>query len=654
MPYYSDELIDQVREANDIVDVIGQYVGLKKTGSGYVGLCPFHNEKTGSFHVNRNNQFYHCFGCGAGGNVFTFLMNYENLTFPEAVKTLADRAGIPLPERQMSKEERARADKRSRLLEINREAAKFYFALLRGPDGAVAMDYFRGRQLTEETMQKWGLGYTGSHSNALYRYLKGRGYEDRDLVDSGLIAIHERRGAHDKFWNRAMFPIMDAGGKVIAFGGRVMGDGEPKYLNSPETMIFSKSRTLFGLFLAKRTRRPQMILCEGYMDVISMHQNGFDNTVASLGTALTEGHAQILKRYTRQVYLSYDSDQAGIRAALRAIPILKDAGISCKVINMQPYKDPDEFMKNLGPTVYEERIREAENSFLFTIRMMERDYQMDDPESNTEFFRQVALRISHFSEEIERSNYIQAVADRYHRTEESIRQLVVHMASQEGILARKKPMRQAGEDVFAPNANSGNYDANAFAMADAYADAQEEMMVSYGGGSGRGTDPGMDLSPERAARERPGRRSKSREVGMRQSQRLLLTWITEDLAVYRAVKPYLDPADFEEGVYREVAQEVWSQSEQGGVSPARIMDHFQEGDEGIQREVARIFNTTVGNLTDRTDRVKALRETLLRIKRAAMDRKRRSKNAADPDFLTQLICDKKKLQELEHISIDLK
>ena len=649
MPYYSDELIDQVREANDIVDVIGQYVGLKKTGSAYVGLCPFHNEKTGSFHVNRGKQFYHCFGCGAGGNVFTFLMNYENMTFPEAVKTLADRAGIALPEHRMSKEDRARADKRSRLLEINREAAKFYFAVLRGKDGATAMNYFRDRQLTEETMQKWGLGYTGSHSNALYRYLRGKGYEDRDLVDSGLIAISERRGAHDKFWNRAMFPIMDAGGKGIAFGGRVMGEGEPKYLNSPETMIFNKSRTLFGLFLAKRTRRPQMILCEGYMDVISMHQNGFDNTVASLGTALTEGHAQMLKRYTRQVYLSYDSDPAGIRAALRAIPLLKDAGISCKIINMQPCKDPDEFMKKLGPDAYEERIKAAENSFMFTIRMLEREYQMDDPESNTEFFRQVALRISRFPEEIERGNYIQAVADRYHRSAESIRQLVVHMASQEGILARRKSADKADKGAFSLNRSQRDPDEDAFAMADAYARAQDETEAAY-----RGSDPGMDLSPARAARKGPGQRSQPRETGMRQSQRLLLTWITEDPEIYRVVKPYLEPMDFEEGVYRDVAEEVWSQSEQGGVNPARIMDHFQEGDEGVQREVARIFNTTVGRLTERTDRIKALRETLLRIKRAAMERKRRKGNAVDPDFLTEMIRDKKKLQELEHISIDLK
>lgn len=635
MPYYSDEIIEQVREANDIVDVIGQYVGLKKTGSGYVGLCPFHNEKTGSFHVNQSHQFYHCFGCGAGGNVYNFLMKYENMTFPEAVKSLADRAGIVLPERQMSREEQARADKKSLLLEINREAAKFYFALLRSEEGAAARDYFKSRGLTEETMQAWGLGYTGSHSNALFRYLKGKGYEDRDLVDSGLIAIHERRGPHDRFWNRAIFPIMDQRSKVIAFGGRIMGEGEPKYLNSPETMIFNKSRTLFGLFLAKKTRRQQMILCEGYMDVISMHQNGFDNTVASLGTALTEGHAQILGRYTRQVYLSYDSDQAGVKAALRAIPILKNAGIRCKVINMQPYKDPDEFMKNLGPAAYEKRIEEAENAFMFSIRMLERDYQMDDPESNAEFFKEVALQISHFPEEIERSNYIRAVADKYHRSADSINQLVIRMASCEGLLMEKRK-RTAGS----------------FAMADAYAEAEDEMEAAYREANG-GYDPGMDLSPDRVMQGGARERGKPRERGVRQSQRLLLTWITGDPAVYRAIKAYLGPEDFEEGIYRQVAGEVWSQAEEGEVHPARIMDRFQEEDEETQREVVKIFNTTVGGLTERTDQSKALKEILFRIKRAAMDRKREKGNTADPNFLTEMIEEKKKLQEMKHISIDL-
>ena len=379
MPYYSDELIEEVRSRNDIVDVIGSYVRLKKKGSTYFGLCPFHNEKTGSFSVSPNKQMYYCFGCGAGGNVFTFLMQYENFTFGEAMQSLADRVGIELPQQEMTSAQRREADRRTRLLEINKEAAKYFYTLLRSPRGQKAYQYFKKRELSDETMQKFGLGYSDQYSDDLYRYLRKKGYDDDILKDSGLITIDEVRGGHDKFWNRAMFPIMDVHNRVIGFGGRVMGDGEPKYLNSPETRIFDKSRNLYGLNIARTTRKNQLLLCEGYMDVIALHQAGFDNAVASLGTALTSGHANLLKRYTKEVYLTYDSDGAGVKAALRAIPILKEVGIVTKVINMRPYKDPDEFIKALGAEEYQKRIDEAENSFLFEIRIMQENYDMNDP-----------------------------------------------------------------------------------------------------------------------------------------------------------------------------------------------------------------------------------------------------------------------------------
>ena len=344
MAYYSDELIEEVRSRNDIVDVISGYVRLTKKGSTYFGLCPFHNEKTGSFSVSPNKQMYYCFGCGAGGNVFTFLMQYENFSFPEAMEALAERAGIELPKQEMSAQAKKEADKRQILLEINKAAGKYYYMLLRSEHGKQAYEYFKKRELSDATMQKFGLGYSDKYSDDLYRYLRKLGYDDAILKESGLVSIDEVRGGHDKFWNRAMFPIMDVHNKVIGFGGRVMGDGEPKYLNSPETKVFDKSRNLYALNFARQTKKPQMLLCEGYMDVIALHQAGFDNAVASLGTAFTSGHASLLKRYTKEVYLTFDSDGAGIKAALRAIPILKEVGLTAKVINMKPYKDPDEFI----------------------------------------------------------------------------------------------------------------------------------------------------------------------------------------------------------------------------------------------------------------------------------------------------------------------
>ncbi len=317
---YSDDIIEEVRMKNDIVDVISQYVRLTRRGSSYFGLCPFHNEKTPSFSVTPSKQMYYCFGCGAGGNVYNFIMQYENYSFGEALSHLAERAGVELPKIEYSKEAREKAEKSATLLEINKKAAQYFYYQLRREGGKNAYDYLTGRGLSEETISKFGLGYSDKYSDDLYKYLKSQNYSDELLRESGLFNVDERQGMYDKFWNRVIFPIMDVNNRVIGFGGRVMGDGKPKYLNSPETRIFDKSRNLYGLNIARTTRKNYLILCEGYMDVISMHQAGFTNAVASLGTALTSGHASLVKRYTQEVLLLYDSDEAGIRAALRAIP----------------------------------------------------------------------------------------------------------------------------------------------------------------------------------------------------------------------------------------------------------------------------------------------------------------------------------------------
>ncbi len=589
MPYYSDDIVEEVRSRSDIVDVISHYVNLQKKGSQYFGLCPFHNEKTGSFSVSPQKQMYYCFGCGAGGNVFSFLMNYENMTFKEAVEELAQRAGVTLPQREMTYQERQRADRRSRLFEINKEAAAYYYKMLRSDAGKQAMEYFIKRELTPDTMHKFGLGCTSKYSDSLYKYLRDKGYEDDILKDCGLITIDEKRGGHDKFWNRAMFPIFDANGKVVAFGGRVMGDGEPKYLNSPETEIFNKSKTLFGLYFARKTRREQFILCEGYMDVISLHQAGFDNAVASLGTALTEGHAGILKRYVKDVYLSYDSDGAGQKAALRAIPILKSAGISCRVINMSPYKDPDEFIKNLGAEEYEKRIQNAENSFMYQIRMLQGKYDMTDPEKKSDFQKEAArMIVTEFPTQLERENYTESVAARFNIPREALSRYILELG-QSGITAKREPNQQAEQK--------------------------------------RGIKPKDD--------------------GMKMSQRLLLTWIVETPEIYTKIRPYVNPEDFEDGVYRTVATEVFKYCDENNpVDTARIVDLFMEDEE--RKTVAALFNTTVGELTDNSDLSKALKETLLRIKKHSLELAQ--KNGAD---FKSLIEGKQTLQRLERLNISI-
>lgn len=579
MPFYSDDLVEEVRSRSDIVDVISQYVKLHKRGSNYVGLCPFHNEKTGSFTVSASKQMYYCFGCGAGGNVITFLMNYENATFPEALQELADRAGVALPKQETSAEAKRQADKRSRLLEIQKEAAKYYYALLRNPRGKLAYEYFRKRELSDETMRKFGLGYSDKYSDDLYRYLSSKGYDDTLLKESGLVTFDEKCGGHDKFWNRAMFPIMDVRGKVIGFGGRVMGEGEPKYLNSPETMIFDKSRNLYALNLARSTKKPQMLLCEGYMDVIALHQAGFDNAVASLGTAFTAGHAGLLKRYTKEVYLTFDSDGAGIKAALRAIPILKEVGLTAKVIHMEPYKDPDEFIKALGADEYQKRIDEAENSFFFELRVLEQNYDMRDPESKTAFHNEVARRLLGFSEELERENYITATAERYHISYEQLRKLV-NMLGAKGLGAQS---------------------------------AQAE-----------------------AVRQKSGMNHKNkREDGNHQAQKLLLTWLVDRPQLYDQVKNEIAPEDFTEELYRKVAALLYEQYENGTANPAQIISTFSDEEE--QRIVAGLFHARLPELTSPQEQEKALRDVIARMKRDSLEAHKEQVDATNLEEMQRFI-----------------
>ncbi len=593
MAYYSDELIEEVRSRNDIVDVISGYVRLTKKGSTYFGLCPFHNEKTGSFSVSPNKQMYYCFGCGAGGNVFTFLMQYENFSFPEAMEALAERAGIELPKQEMSAQAKKEADKRQILLEINKAAGKYFYMLLRSEHGKQAYEYFKKRELSDATMQKFGLGYSDKYSDDLYRYLRKLGYDDAILKESGLVSIDEVRGGHDKFWNRAMFPIMDVHNKVIGFGGRVMGDGEPKYLNSPETKVFDKSRNLYALNFARQTKKPQMLLCEGYMDVIALHQAGFDNAVASLGTAFTSGHASLLKRYTKEVYLTFDSDGAGIKAALRAIPILKEVGLTAKVINMKPYKDPDEFIKALGAEEYQKRIDAAENSFMFEIRILEQKYDMKDPEGKTAFQTEVAKKLLDFTTELERNNYMEAVADKYHMSFEALRNLVNQLGTQGGLVKERTPLKSGLNE-----------------------------------------------------------KKHKKEDGMKQSQKLLLTWLIEYDNLYDKIKDIITPEDFTEDIFRKVAELLYEQKKSGTVNPAQIISLFAEEEE--QREVAELFHARIHEVDSAAERDKALKETILRVKDNSISCRSAHLAPTAIQGLQQIVADKRTLQNMEkmHISRD--
>ena len=588
--YYPDEVIEEVRSSNNIVDIIGGYVRLQKKGSSYFGLCPFHNEKSPSFSVSPNKQMYYCFGCGAGGNVFTFIMEYENQTFPEAVKILADRAGIALPEAELTEEQKRERNKRQLLLEINKTAANYFYYLLNGDQGQQAREYLENRRLSKETQIHFGLGYASKYSNDLYLYLKKKGYQDQILKETGLLTYDEKRGAHDKFWNRVMFPIMDVNNRVIGFGGRVMGDGTPKYLNSPETMLFDKSRNLYGLNYARTSRKPYMIICEGYMDVIAMHQAGFTNAVASLGTAFTAQHSILLKRYTQEVRLAYDSDGAGQKAALRAIPILKSAGINVRVIHMDPYKDPDEFIKNLGTETFQERIDAAESSFMFEISVLEKNYKQSDPEGRASFMKAMARRLLEFPQELERNIYIDAIAGRYGIASEELKRMV-----------------------------------NSFG-----ASMSREQVEAA-------------IYQQQEREEMPAKKRVEKEDSVLTAQKFFLTWLIEEPSIYDKTKDYINEDDFVEPLYHHVAALVFEELRATGqVMPARILNQFEDVEE--QKTAASLFNTRLKTDDDPAVREKALNETVKRIKKNSLELKSRSvREIAD---LQKIIKEKAQLQKL--------
>lgn len=581
--YYSDEIIEEVRTRNDIVDVIGASVKLQKRGSSYFGLCPFHNEKSPSFSVSGQKQMYYCFGCGAGGNVITFVMNYENYTFQEALKFLADRAGISLPEEEDSQQNRERRNKRDLLLQVNKDAANYFYVQLRSERGKQGYEYLSGRALTDETIRHFGLGYSNKTAADLAAYLRQKGYSDELLMEAGLCTYDERFGFHDKFWNRVMFPIQDVNHRVIGFGGRVMGDGKPKYLNSPETPVFDKSRNLYGLNFARTSRAGNFILCEGYMDVIAMHQAGFTQAVASLGTAFTSGQASLIRRYVDEVLLAYDSDGAGVNAALRAIGILKEVGLSGRVINMEPHKDPDEFIKAEGRDAFAERIKKAEDGFLFEIRILRRGFDVEDPAQKTKFEMELARRLSQIENEIERENYLTVTAREYYIDPEILRRMVKSLAAAG---AQVKPVER-------PKISSG--------------------------------------------------KKQTAEDNRKKTQRMLLTWITDEPEIYNKIKKYIQAADFTDELYSRVAGLLFDELEAGRCNPAGIISKFEDEEE--QRRVAALFHTRLPGIDNEAQKEKALHDIVCAVKQYSYEYYA-ERQGTDLNALQQVIASKRALEEL--------
>ena len=564
--YFPQELIDQVQQNNDIVDVINEYIPLTKKGANYVCLCPFHQDSNPSLTVSRQKQLFKCFACGEGGNVITFLQKYDAKSFVEAVQTLADRAGIKLPENYQSEYSKEKQDQKQRLIDCNIEAARYFYALLRSDDGKKGLEYFKKRELSDETMKKFGLGYSNVNGKDCIAYLKNQGFKDKEIIDAGIGVYDERNGLRAKFWNRVMFPIKNQAGKVIGFGGRVLGEGEPKYLNSPETPVFNKSTNLYAFDLAKASRSAYFILCEGYMDVIALHQAGFNMAVASLGTAFTPGQANIIRRYVKDVYLSYDSDGPGVKAAIRASKICREYGLSCKVIDMSPYKDPDEFIKALGRDEYQKRIDEAKNAFIFEIGVLRKQYDSSDPDANTRYDNEVAALLAEMKDEVQRTNYIKACAKEMGISESTLSDMVAKEAGK---------VRRFSEPV---HEKSGIHE--------------------------KKDDPNI------------------------KAQQLMLTYLAEYPSIYPQLEKIITPEDFTDETCREVAVRFFEDIKNGNASPARMVSMFE--DEEIQNKVSDMFTGYLNGIEGREEKEAALVDIIYKIKANSLEEMKNSGQSVDP------------------------
>lgn len=568
--YYSDEVVEEVRTANDIVDVISEYAGLKKAGNSYKCCCPFHTEKTPSFTVSREKQMYHCFGCGVGGNVFTFVMKYENFTFPEAIEYLAKRAGISLPEKEMTDDEKKKQSWKSMLYEVNKSAAAyFHYLLTKTERGKIGLKYFKDRGFSDETITKFGLGYADIYRDDLYKYLKSKGYSFDLMRAAGLVKHNEKYGPQDTFWNRVIVPITDINGKIIGFGGRVLGDAKPKYINTEETEIYQKSRTLFAMNIARHSRKKGVILCEGYMDAISMHQAGYDNAIATLGTALTSQQAGLIKRYTSDVYLAYDGDEAGIKATMRAIGILRNLDLSQKVINLNPHKDPDEFIKTEGLEAYEERVRDATLGRMFEIQVIEKDYDLNDPEDKTKFMKAAGRLLAGINDSTERSNYIDTVASKYYVNRSELAKIVTEVG-----------MAGLAESSLAES-------------------------------SGR-------AEPEEIPR-RVQQREKKEINPAEENEKYLLTLMVNEQYLFDKLAKVISEKDFTEDVIKGVARSIFEQyREKGEVIPANILNNFTDAES--QEKVSEIFTKDLEFDTTPSILEKVLTDLIIKIKMNNIDK----------------------------------
>lgn len=544
--WISDDLFSEICSENDIIDYVSKYTQLKKTGRDYMGLCPFHNEKTPSFHVNREKQLFHCFGCGASGNLVQFVMRTENIAYPDALEILADRAGIALPENGVYDDEKS--EKKKQVLEMNKLAARFFYNCLKDEKiGAEGREYFKNRRITWKTITSYGLGFApySKTKTALVDYLKDKGYTEEQMKDASL-AIERDGKVMDKFRNRVMFPIIDVRGNVIGFGGRVMhnqkdinGFNIPKYLNSSETAAFDKGRNLFSLNMAKNSKSTELILCEGYMDVISVYQAGITNIVATLGTAITENQAKLMQRYASEIIICYDSDEAGKKAAQRAIEIINSIGGRAKVMRLKGAKDPDEYILKNGAAAFKDAVKKAVPSTEFRISLIKSKYDLMDTDEKVRFVSEAADVLRTLSDPVEVDAYVKKVAE-----ETDISKDAIYSAIKSKINAEQKDSKWLSSKT------------NKNRTASAKANQPEEERVTK---------------------------------TLLEAEKRLLSLIASSKKLYKIVSNEMKSSDFSTEIYRRLAKALYDCYEAGEIpDEALILNEFS-GDTRLENEASSVF-----------------------------------------------------------------
>jgi len=560
---YPEELIEEIRMSNDIVDVVSEYVKLEKKGKNYFGLCPFHREKTPSFSVDNTKQLFYCFGCCKGGSVIQFIQNIENLEYIEAIRFLAERVRITLPEGE-SEEEKKRALKIQKIIKINTDAARFFYEQLNAPGNSEARQYLAKRKVSESIAKKFGLGYSTNDWDSLYKYLKSKNYSDEDLADSGLvIARKDGNGFYDRFRGRLMFPIFDLRGNVIGFGGRVLDDSLPKYMNSPETLVYNKRKNLYALNFAKNSSEKRIIVVEGYMDVISLYQFGIINTVASLGTALTESQGRLLKKYAEEIIISYDADTAGQEATMRGLNLLNDIGCNVKVLLIPKGKDPDEFIKSNGADAFRKLVDNALTLVEYKIKMLKKQIDTATIEGKINFLNRAADIIAKIDNSVEQEMCIKKISADYGISQESMFAEVVKRIKPKGNF---KPTVKVELPKAASKEKSNNQ-------------AMEDYLAYY--------------------------------------ERMVLSLLCIDNSLYKKIEDKIDLEFFTLEENRKVAEIIFNKiKEKKGIVPAELLNM-------VSNESANIFARLIQGECNFEDNLRAILDIIKKIEGIKLDKRQK-------------------------------